>query len=68
MKYPILVNASEVKDLKKMVISEGGFEIGTGYTWTEVTDLLNKMLQKVDVSLVSILIFRIIKRELSSVS
>lgn len=51
MKYPLLVNASEIKDLKKMVVSEEGFDIGTGNTWTQVLDLLNDILSKVDVFL-----------------
>lgn len=49
MKYPLLVNASEIKDLKKMIVSEEGFDIGTGYTWTQVVDLLNNLLSKMDV-------------------
>jgi xanthine dehydrogenase/oxidase len=49
LKYPLLVNASDIKDLKKMVLSEQGFEIGTGYTWSQVLELLTDLLSKVDV-------------------
>ena len=52
MKYPLLVNASDVGELKKMVLSEQGFEIGTGYTWTQVLELLNDLRSKVDVILI----------------
>lgn len=43
------MNASDVTELKKMVLSEEGFEIGTGYTWTQVLELLTDLLSKVDV-------------------
>jgi xanthine dehydrogenase/oxidase len=49
LKYPLLVNASDIKDLKKMVLSEQGFEIGTGYTWSQVLELLTDLVSKVDV-------------------
>jgi hypothetical protein len=45
----LLVNASDVKDLKKIVLSEQGFEIGTSHTWTQVLDFLTDLLSKVDV-------------------